>query len=65
MLVDRDGNGYAPDAVAHALRRARSTRISIDGNAHWCKGLLGTRYADEPADPTFVPLAALTVRAAS
>ncbi|MBE7159725.1 MAG: iron-sulfur cluster assembly protein [Williamsia herbipolensis] len=62
VLVDPDGNGYAPDAVSHALRRARSTRISIDGNAHWCKGLLGTRYADEPADPTFVPLTALTVR---
>ena len=63
VLVDCDGNGYAPDAVTHALRRARSTRISIDGNAHWCKGLLGTRYADEPADPTFVPLTAM--RAAS
>ncbi|MGJ0121632.1 iron-sulfur cluster assembly protein [Williamsia sp. MIQD14] len=65
VLVDADGTSYAPDAVTHALRRARSTRISIEGNAHWCKGLLGTRYADEPADPTFVPLSALTVRAAS
>ena len=63
VLVDADGMSYAPDAVTHALRRARSTRISIEGNAHWCKGLLGTRYADEPADPTFVPLTALTVRA--
>ena len=27
-----------------ALRRARSTRISIDGNAHFCRGLLATRY---------------------
>ena len=65
VLVDSEGQGYAPDAVTHALRRARSTRISIDGNAHWCKGLLGTRYADEPADPTFVPLTALTARTAS
>jgi metal-sulfur cluster biosynthetic enzyme len=65
VLVDADGNGYARDAVSHALRRARATRISIDGNAHWCRGLLGTRYADEPADPTFVPLSALSVRPAS
>jgi hypothetical protein len=58
-----------------ALRRARSTRISIDGNAHFCRGLLRTRYPDsgrdqavrpdgsEPADaaydPTFIPLTSL------
>ena len=65
VLVDSQGQGYAPDAVTHALRRARSVRISIDGNAHWCRGLLGTRYAEEPADPTFVPLSALTVRPVS
>ena len=33
---------------------ARSTRISIDGNAHFCRGLLRTRYGDEP--PAFVAL---------
>ncbi len=58
-----------------ALRRARSTRISIDGNAHFCRGLLRTRYpgseADQSAraegaeptdavqDPTFIPVHAL------
>nr|MDP9165064.1 iron-sulfur cluster assembly protein [Actinomycetota bacterium] len=31
VLVDHTGGGYAPDAVPLALRRARSTRISIDG----------------------------------
>ena len=36
--------GYPPDDVPLALRRARSTRISIDGNAHFCRGLLRTRY---------------------
>ncbi|GAW48694.1 MULTISPECIES: iron-sulfur cluster assembly protein [unclassified Nocardioides] len=51
VLVDHEGR--APDDVPMALRRARSTRISIDGNAHFCRGLLGTRYPDEP---TFVPL---------
>lgn len=57
VLVDHEGVGYPPDGVPMALRRARSTRISIDGNAHFCRGLLGTRYPDEP---TFVPLADLT-----
>jgi metal-sulfur cluster biosynthetic enzyme len=50
VLVDHTGTGYAPDDVPIALRRARSTRISIDGNAHFCRGLLRTRYPD--ADQT-------------
>ena len=54
VMVDHLGNGYAPDDVPMALRRARSTRISIDGNAHFCRGLLKTRYGDE--DTTFIPL---------
>ena len=65
VLVDHTGT--PPDDVPLALRRARSTRISIDGNAHFCRGLLRTRYpgseddqvhrADgaEP-DPTFISL---------
>ena len=44
VLVDHDGRGYPADQVPLALRRARSTRISIDGNAHFCRGLLRTRY---------------------
>jgi hypothetical protein len=32
------------------LRRARSVRISIDGNAHFCRGLLQTRYPGSDAD---------------
>ena len=59
VLVDHTGCGYPPDAVPLALRRARSTRISIDGNAHFCRGLLRTRY-EEPASPqnhhTLIPL---------
>jgi metal-sulfur cluster biosynthetic enzyme len=74
VLVDHLGD--PPDDVPMALRRARSTRISIDGNAHFCRGLLRTRYpgseadqvhradgaeaADVSYDPTFVPLTALT-----
>ncbi|GAB3019530.1 hypothetical protein GCM10011376_29210 [Nocardioides flavus (ex Wang et al. 2016)] len=73
VFVDHAGD--SPEDVPMALRRARSTRISIDGNAHFCRGLLRTRYpgseedqvhradgaepADASYDPTFVPLASL------
>jgi len=61
VMVDHVGQGYPPDAVPLALRRARSTRISIDGNAHFCRGLLRTRYGDEPSPQvTFIPVTALT-----
>ncbi|KQU68029.1 iron-sulfur cluster assembly protein [Phycicoccus sp. Root101] len=50
VLVDHEGRGYSPDEVPMALRRARSTRISIDGNAHFCRGLLRTRYEGSGAD---------------
>ena len=56
VLVDHAGRSYDAAAVPMALRRARSTRISIDGNAHFCRGLLRTRYGDEP--PAFVALQA-------
>jgi metal-sulfur cluster biosynthetic enzyme len=76
VLVDHDG--VRPVDVPMALRRARSTRISIDGNAHFCRGLLRTRYpgseedqqhrsdgaeaADVAYDPTFIPLTSLLSR---
>lgn len=50
VLVDHLGRGYATEAVPLALRRARATRISIDGNAHFCRGLLRTRYEGSGAD---------------
>ena len=49
VMVNHEGSGYSPGDVPIALRRARSTRISIDGNAHFCRGLLRTRYPEEPA----------------
>jgi metal-sulfur cluster biosynthetic enzyme len=55
VLVDHDGSPYPPENVPLALRRARSTRISIDGNAHFCRGLLRTRYAGSGADQTDRP----------
>jgi metal-sulfur cluster biosynthetic enzyme len=44
VLVDSDGTPAPPDEVPLRLRMARSTRISIEGNAHFCRGLLATRY---------------------
>lgn len=67
-MVDEDGRGYVPTEVPRRLRLARSTRISIDGNAHFCRGLLRTRYPGsgddqaprpdgaESSHQTFIPL---------
>jgi hypothetical protein len=55
VLVDDHGNPYPREEVPMRLRRARSTRISIDGNAHFCRGLLATRYPGSEADQTFRP----------
>jgi metal-sulfur cluster biosynthetic enzyme len=52
VLVDAEGRSYAEGEVPMALRRARSTRISVDGNAHFCRGLLRTRYEGSGADQT-------------
>jgi metal-sulfur cluster biosynthetic enzyme len=60
-MVDHHGNGYPPGDVPLALRRARSTRISIEGNAHFCRGLLRTRYGETDAN-TFIPLNTLMTK---
>lgn len=44
FLVDPDGNQVPEGAVVEHLRFARLTRISIEGNAGMCRGLLATRY---------------------
>jgi metal-sulfur cluster biosynthetic enzyme len=61
VMVDHLGCNYAPDDVSLALRRARSTRISIDGNAHFCRGLLRTRYGEAETN-TFIPLNTLMTK---
>ncbi|MGY1722144.1 iron-sulfur cluster assembly protein [Blastococcus sp. SYSU DS0533] len=65
VLVDADGARPGPEAAALFLRRARSVRVSIDGNAHFCRGLLTTRYPGSEADqvprPEDRPLIPLTV----
>ncbi|SFQ77341.1 metal-sulfur cluster assembly factor [Amycolatopsis rubida] len=46
VLVDHTGRPAARPDTALWLRLAAATRISIEGNAHFCRGLLATRYAD-------------------
>jgi metal-sulfur cluster biosynthetic enzyme len=55
VMVDHLGRGYDSDDVPLTLRRARLTRISIDGNAHFCRALLRTRYGDAEVN-TFIPV---------
>ncbi|WP_432564821.1 iron-sulfur cluster assembly protein [Kineococcus sp. SYSU DK003] len=55
VLVDDHGRAYPREEVPMRLRRARSTRISIDGNAHFCRGLLRTRYPGSEQDQTVRP----------
>ncbi|GLY67925.1 hypothetical protein Atai01_45440 [Amycolatopsis taiwanensis] len=50
VMVEPDGSPVAKSDVALWLRLAATTRVSIEGNAHFCRGLLATRYADtDPA----------------
>ncbi|MGQ4598409.1 iron-sulfur cluster assembly protein [Nocardia sp. R6R-6] len=46
LLVDEFGQAIAPQEVTKYLRFARTVRVSIEGNAHFCRGLLATRYGD-------------------
>jgi metal-sulfur cluster biosynthetic enzyme len=44
FLVDPDGRRIPQEAVVQHLRFAKTVRVSIDGNALHCRGLLETRY---------------------
>ncbi|WP_157517210.1 iron-sulfur cluster assembly protein [Mycobacterium sp. MS1601] len=46
VMVGEDGRALTPEQVPMRLRFARSVRISMEGNGHFCRGLLATRYAD-------------------
>jgi metal-sulfur cluster biosynthetic enzyme len=50
VVVDDAGNPLPADEVPLRLRFAKAVRISIEGNAHFCRGLLKTRYADGEPD---------------
>lgn len=44
LIVDPDGRRVPEAAVVEHLRFARTVRVSIEGNAGLCRGLLETRY---------------------
>ncbi|GAB3289404.1 iron-sulfur cluster assembly protein [Parasphingorhabdus pacifica] len=50
LLLDDDGQPMGLAGLPLRLRMARTTGVSIEANAAWCRGLLGTRYG-ESADP--------------
>lgn len=45
VVVDDHGNPVPEAELPLRLRFATSVRISIEGNTHFCRGLLATRYA--------------------
>ena len=47
-LTDAAGRVVGRDRANEHLRRARLMRVSIEGNAAFCRGLLATRYGEEP-----------------
>ncbi|MFZ3573414.1 iron-sulfur cluster assembly protein [Streptomyces sp. BH097] len=51
-LVDEEGRRVPRGEIPLRLRFARAVRVSIDGNAHFCRGLLRTRYPQSAADPS-------------
>jgi len=53
FVVDPDGNQIPAEAVVEHLRFAKLTRLSIEGNAGFCRGLLATRYGiEDPEEAT-------------
>lgn len=46
LLVRADGHPVEPADAVDLLRRGRTTRVSIEGNACFCRGLLATRYPE-------------------
>ena len=45
-LTDAAGRPVPSDSVTGHLRRARLMRVSTEGNAAFCRGLLATRYGE-------------------
>lgn len=52
LLLDPDGTPMSADALPLKLRFARTTRVSIEGNGIFCRGLLATRYGVPSEPPT-------------
>lgn len=45
LLISADGSPIAVEQVPLHLRRARLTRVGIETNGEYCRGLLAARYA--------------------
>jgi metal-sulfur cluster biosynthetic enzyme len=53
FVVAPNGNPIPEEAVVEHLRFAKLTRLSIEGNAGFCRGLLATRYGiEDPEEAT-------------
>jgi metal-sulfur cluster biosynthetic enzyme len=53
LIVDPHGNPIHEDVVVEHLRFARITRLSIEGNAGLCRGVLAARYGiPDPEEAT-------------
>jgi hypothetical protein len=52
LLVDEYGVPLKSGDLAIRLRYARAVRVSIEGNAHFCRGLLATRYGETSVTTT-------------
>ncbi|ANH38524.1 hypothetical protein I601_2096 [Nocardioides dokdonensis FR1436] len=65
VFVDELGVPVPPDDIPLRLRFAKSVRISIEGNSHFCRGLLATRYEDEEDLATRITNTRLVTRSAS
>ncbi|HKF00352.1 MAG TPA: iron-sulfur cluster assembly protein [Actinomycetes bacterium] len=52
FLVDTAGRPLPPESTARHLRFARTVRVSIEGNAEFCRGLLETRYGLQGQEAT-------------
>ena len=50
LVVDPDGNKVPEEAVVQHLRFAKTVRVSIEGNASLCRGLLSVRYGIPPKE---------------
>ncbi|MGH3321174.1 MAG: iron-sulfur cluster assembly protein [Streptosporangiaceae bacterium] len=48
VFTDDTGRAVPADELPAHLRFARAVRVSVDGNADWCQGLLSTRYGTRP-----------------
>jgi metal-sulfur cluster biosynthetic enzyme len=56
LFVLDDGTVIAADQAPLRLRHARTVRVSIEGNGHFCRGLLTTRYPGSAADQRARPI---------